>query len=134
MWIRIAQEGQIGEHLDRAVGDVPGKKGVFEGAVLEFQQDSTFFGLLGLHMGYSRNAGFQLFLDLAKNGGMVVMKIFHDKRQVFAFPRQVLRVPGLLFGSGAIDVEVGYEPPFDQIAQGDYGGKSLELSQSLDGQ
>ena len=134
MWLRIVQERQVGEHLDGPVGDVAREERVFEGAVLELEQDAAFLRLFGLHMGYPRDTRFQSFHDLRKYARMFFVKILDDEREVLSFPGQMLRMAGLLLRPSPADMEIGYVPAFDQIAQGDDGGEAFDLSQPLDGQ
>lgn len=132
--IRIVEQDQIRQHLDRAVGNVTGKERIFKSAVLEFEQHATFLRGLGFNLGDAGNSPLQAAENLPEHFRVVPEQILDDQRKVFALPRKMLGVARFRFRSCAADVKVGQVPVLDQVAERHHRRKPLELGKALDRQ
>ena len=134
MGLRIVQQYEIGEHLDRAVGDVTRDEGILEAAVGKAKHDPPIRSLL---RGDPGNAGDPLrhrFQYLVEDGTVVFVEILRDERQILALGRKMFGEACVLNGPRRADVKVGDVPVLDEIAKCARRLETLELSQSLDRQ
>ena len=132
--MRVVEQHEIGEHLDRAVRDVAGDERVLETSVLEAQHEATVLGGLGLDAAYARHAFAHHSQDAVEAVAMVLVEVLRDLGDVVAARRKMLGVAGLGTRPGIADVEVGDVPVLDQAAELGDDPELLELPKPLDGE
>ena len=75
---RVVEQDQVGEHLDRAIRDVPGDKGIFEGTILEAQDETSVLRRPGFHLLDAGHPATHRFVNAARLAAMNSGAIFYN--------------------------------------------------------
>src|SRR5664279_450640 len=125
------EQHEIGEHLDRAVRNVPVEERCPEGPVSETQQQVTVGSQLGLDPADARHALPHSLDNPFKDRAVILVQKLRDSRQVVSIDREMLRAScGLLPALRRADVEIGDVPVFEKLAKRAGRLETLKLPKS----
>lgn len=124
----VEEENEVGKHFESAVGDVAIDEGIFEGFVLEFEDESAVFGVGSFYVGNTRNSCFHAPKHLLEDIRVFLVKVLGHDREVVSNGGDVFGIECIFTPSCVADVEVRDVPVFNQRSKGTGGFEALELA------
>ena len=113
MGLRVIQQHEVSEYLDRAVGDVAGDKWILEAAILKAQDDTPVLRWFGFNAAHARNALAHGLQHLVEALAVILVEVVGNLGDIIATVRQMLSITGLTAWSGVGNVEVRDVPVLD---------------------
>ncbi len=132
VWTRIVEEHEIREHLDGAVGNVPGDEWILETAVLKAQDKPTVLGGFCLDVTDAGDALLHRFQHAIEAVPMVFIEELSNLGYVVPTHGKVFGVACFHAGPSIADVEVGNVPVLDERAELGHHPELFELAKPLD--
>jgi len=135
LWrLRVVEHGQVGEHLERAIGGELRQNGPLKRCVFDLQQQPAIGHQLRIHFFQARHTLREGRQDVAQTLGILFLEVLDDVGQVIAGGREAFLRTGLGHRASLIGGEIGEVPSGDEPAQRTHARMPGELAQGADSQ